>query len=62
MVVGVKRYGRPVNKSLLGLIQMKHLEHGRWGFDGTRSLFHLRLLPELDAAQKAAVNRLAACL
>jgi hypothetical protein len=29
MVVGVKRYGRPTNKSLLDLIQKKHLEHGR---------------------------------
>lgn len=31
LVVGVKRYGRPANKSLLDLTQMKHLERGRWG-------------------------------
>jgi len=30
MVVGVRRYGRPANKALLDLIQMKHLEKGRY--------------------------------
>lgn len=30
LVVGVKRYGRSANKSLLDLIQLKHLQHSRW--------------------------------